>query len=85
MAEILTNLEMVGQPVDASLEITIHSSFATVFDRISLEEFLTLETAQARDDQAGYSRTGHAGSRVRCVGGVSPAAIAFLMLFPIEA
>ena len=82
VAEILTDLEVLGQPVDSRLELAVDSPLAAVLDRFALEEFLALKPAQARDDQAGDARAGHAGGLVGGVGRIGPTAVLLLAPFP---
>ena len=44
-AEILIDLEVVGQPVDPGLKFRLAAPFAAVLDRLALEELLALEPA----------------------------------------
>ena len=44
VAEVLADLEVVGQPVDARLELGIDAPLAAVLNRFALKEFLALET-----------------------------------------
>ncbi len=41
--EILTDLEVAGQPIDPGLEVAVGSSFAAILDHLALEEFQPLE------------------------------------------
>src|SRR5262249_37744497 len=52
-AEILADVEVPGQPVDASLQAPADSALAAVLDLLALEELLPLEPPEAGDDQAG--------------------------------
>ena len=84
-AEILTDLEVAGQPVDPGLEVAVDSSFSAVLDRLALEKLLALEPAEPRDDQAGDPRAGHARGRVVRIGSIGPTAVVLLASLPVGA
>src|SRR5208337_3784874 len=80
---VLTDLEVVGQPVDPALEAGIGPPLAAVIDQLSMEGLLALEAFQTGDDQAGNPRAGHAGRRSRRIGRVGPTPINLLATFPV--
>src|SRR5208283_931329 len=60
---VLTDLEVVGQPVNPALEADAGPPLAAVVDQLSMEKLLALEAFQTGDHQAGDPRAGHAGRR----------------------
>ena len=84
-AEVLSDLKMAGQPVDAALKVPVHAAGAAFLDRLALKELAALKSPEPRDDQAGDPGAGHAGGRVIGIGSVSPASVAFLAALPVAA
>ena len=83
-AEILADLKVAGEPVDAALKTAVDAAGATVLDRFTLQELSTLKSPEPRDDQAGDPCAGHAGGRDIGIGGIGPASVAFLAALPVQ-
>ena len=82
-AEVLADLKVAGQPVDAALKVSVDAARAAVLDRFALQELAALKSPEPRDDQARDPRTGHACGRDIGIGSVGPASVAFLAALPV--
>ena len=84
-AEVLADLKVAGQPVDAALKASVDAPRAAFLDRFALEELAALESPEPGDDQARDPGAGHACRRDVRIGSVSPASVAFLAALPVAA
>ncbi len=85
VSEVLADLKMAAQPVDAVRDSRVQPSLAAIVDHMAFEELLALEPPGAGDDQTRKPGAGHASRRLALSGSIGPAAVAILQLLEVHA